>query len=237
MKLDLFKKIIDEGKEMKVNRVVPFLNGEPFTDPEYFEKLSYIREKMPDVYLEIFSNGSILTKEKVDELKKFKINFINISVNAATSESYEKVTKRKHFDKVVENTIYLIKTLKDTKIRVSMVPCPEAVSDVTKFKEFWKQYLPEDQIQINEYYNWQGRIFRSNEIQIKPCFRIAGHLTIQQDGKVIWCCMDIGDNPDYIIGDLNKQSLQEVWEKSEWRRIMHKQLKRMYLEPCKRCKS
>jgi radical SAM protein with 4Fe4S-binding SPASM domain len=235
MDMDLFKKIIDQASELKVHRIVPFLNGEPFTDPKYFEKLDYIREKMPDCYLEIFSNGSLLTDEIIEKLKKYKVDFMNISVNAATSEVYEKVCQRKHFDRVVSNTIKLIKELKGiTTIRVSMVPTEDAIVDVEKFKTFWKEYLPESLIQINDYYNWQGRIFESNEIQIKPCFRILGHLTVQSDGKVIWCCMDIGD---YIVGDLNKQSLKEVWQKSEYRRIMHKQGKRMFLDPCKRCRS
>lgn len=237
MDFELFKSLVDQGKEMGVEKIAPFLNGEPFMDPNYFEKLKYVREVMPNVWLEIFTNGSILDDEKIDQLALLNVNFINVSVNAASKDIYEKICKRNHFDKVVENTIKLINRLSSkTVIRVSMVPTEVVTNEeIEKFKEFWSKYLPKENIQINEYFNWSGKIYKNKQTIISSCFRILEHLTVQYDGKVIWCCMDIGDNPDYIIGDLTKQTLKEVWEKSEWRRLMHKQSKRIGLEPCFKC--
>jgi MoaA/NifB/PqqE/SkfB family radical SAM enzyme len=230
MDMDLFKRIIDQAAEMKIKKIVPFQNGDPFTDPLLFERLDYVKEKMPWVEFELFTNCALLDKEKIQKLKNYNFVLINLSINAATKETYEKTCGRKHFDKVIENALELVKELTPKiKVRVSMIPCPEAKDDVEKFKEFWSKYPVE--VQVNEYFNWQGRIWKSKEVKLQPCIRIIAHLNVQYDGKVIWCCMDIGE---HIIGDLTKQTLQEVWDKTEYRRLMHTQGKRMCLEPCYR---
>lgn len=231
MTMELFKKIIDEAAELGIEKIVPFQNGEPFADEFIFDRLDYIKEKMPKAKLDIFTNGALLNKEKIDKLNDYNIELINFSINAACEETYKAVCGTDNYQTVMDNALYAAGNLKK-RVRVSIVPCPEAVDDVPKFKTYWSNFPVE--VQVNEYFNWSGKIWPEKETILQPCFRILRHLNVQADGKVIWCCMDIGEK---IIGDLTKESIHDVWEKSEWRRIMHKHGKRFCLEPCFKCQN
>lgn len=229
MPMELFKKIIDEAILLKPRRIVPFLNGEPFLDPFIFERLDYIREKLPNTYLEIFTNATTITKPIIEKLKKYNIDFINISVNAANKKTYKKITLNNLYDKVVINTINIIESNISKNVRVSLVPIGMKEIEIEQFKKFWKQYNCE--VQINQVYNWHGD-FGGHETNTIPCIRILSHMTILADGRVNLCCMDTGD---YIIGDVNKQTLMEVWNNNEWMRWMHLQYKRPMVKPCCWC--
>lgn len=227
MTMELFKKIIDECVEIKPNKIVPFLNGEPFLDPLFFDRLHYIREKLPDVFIEIHTNGHLLTKQVVESLNNHRVNFVNVSVNAVSEEVYQLVTGSKNLKSVETNTKYFCSHFKGKK-RVSLVPVPENVTEVEEFKKRWEGF--DCEVQINQLYNWAGNIYLS-ETRLEPCFRIMSHMTILCDGRVNLCCM----SPDKIIGDLNTQSIKEVWEDNKWMRLMHIKGKRPMLSPCKDC--
>ena len=232
MDMDLFKRIIDEAKELGIKKIAPFQNGEPFADKFIFERLDYIKEKAPEMPIEIFTNGVLLDSDKIERLNNYNIILVNFSINAACAETYKKVCGTDNFHIVISNAAHAAENLRGIPVRVSIVPCPEAIDDIKEFQSFWAHYDVE--VQVNEYFNWEGKIWEPKETLLNPCFRIMSHLNVQADGKVIWCCMDIGEN---IIGDLNKQTIKDVWEKTEWRRIMHLHGKRPCLEPCFKCQN
>lgn len=229
MDMGLFRKIIDQAAEMKIRRIVPFLNGEPLCDPYIFERLSYVREKMPGAFIELFTNGVLLTEKNSEFLRAFSLDFVNISVNAESRATYRKVTGRDSYDVVVRNAKYFIDNGIAKKTRVSMVPYGMDADKIGKFKEQWKGHNCE--VQVNELYNWHGDV-GTRETRVEPCFRITSHMTVLASGKVSLCCMDTGEN---LLGDLNREKIWEVWKNSEYMRWMHLQYKRPMMEPCCWC--
>ncbi|MBQ8039860.1 MAG: SPASM domain-containing protein [Lachnospiraceae bacterium] len=62
---ELFRKIIDELAELDYSfRLGLYSNNEPFLDEKIIERTKYAREKLPNAFLEIYTNGTLLTLDK-----------------------------------------------------------------------------------------------------------------------------------------------------------------------------
>ena len=46
------------------------------------------------------------------------------------------------------------------------------------------------------------------------CYRLWTNPVISWDGKVLPCCFD--KDAEYVMGDLNKQTFEEIWKGSEY---------------------
>mgnify|MGYP003324804349 CR=1 FL=1 len=71
--------------------------------------------------------------------------------------------------------------------------------------------------------------------QVKVCPQIFKSMQINSDGRVIPCCIDWkGIN---IIGDVNKDSVSEIWHGDKLKQLRTKHLlgKRHDFSPCKGC--
>ncbi len=65
----VFRKVIDELAEMKFHGILsPHLFNEPLLDQRIEEFVKYIRQKLPNVKIKIFTNGDLLTRKKFDSL-------------------------------------------------------------------------------------------------------------------------------------------------------------------------
>lgn len=72
MSNELFVKIIDElaQKEYK-NKIALYSNNEPFLDEEILWKHKYVRSKLPNADMFLFTNGTLLTIDKFVEVMKY----------------------------------------------------------------------------------------------------------------------------------------------------------------------
>ena len=69
---DTFKKIIDELSEMDYSgRLTLFGNNEPLLDPKIIERHRYAREKVPKAIMHLYTNGTLLTVEKFEQLMQY----------------------------------------------------------------------------------------------------------------------------------------------------------------------
>jgi len=69
MSKDLFEKIINELSQLNYNgRIALYSNNEPMLDDRIVEFYKYCRNKLPDAWLFLFTNGTLLTLEKFKEL-------------------------------------------------------------------------------------------------------------------------------------------------------------------------
>ncbi len=68
----LFRRIIDELAEWGYDRVVNlFSNNEPFLDKRIFAFAEYARDRLPDAFIQIISNGTALNIEKAEKILPF----------------------------------------------------------------------------------------------------------------------------------------------------------------------
>lgn len=214
MSEELFHKIIQQGKEMGIRRFVPFLNGEPFSDPRIFNWLDYMQEQGTTTC--IFTNASLLNTEKIDRLVKYKnIEYINCSLNAATAETYKKVVGLDNFEKTVDNIKYLIANA-PFKVKVGMTIVQENAHEKRMFKRMWGKNS-----KTAEFVNWGGDVHDSVEKigERTPCYFLMSKITILWDGRVSLCCFD--NKGEVILGDVNNEHLRDIWIKAKPIRDRH----------------
>lgn len=232
MSWTLFIKIIEQCKELKVKRICPFLNGEPFIDSLFIERLAYINQELPDTKIDIFSNMSLLNSEKLYELSKIK----NIETFFMSLTSYDTTSCKKYmnlnFDTVHRNVLSLIALNRKEKFikQLQGSSINMGLEENNKFKNCWGN------VGIGNYFisvkqNWLGSI-QSNVVSNQNiiCPR-AFHLCIYFDGTVPVCCFD--NDGKYTFGNVKDKTLLEIYNSEEYRQ--YRILKKKDLEPCNRC--
>ena len=69
MPVALFHKIIDELSEIEYDgKISPVLYGEPLLDPRIGDLMRYVRKKLPDAKILVYTNGDFLSYRKYTEL-------------------------------------------------------------------------------------------------------------------------------------------------------------------------
>jgi len=64
-----------------------FSGGEPLLRKDFFEVLAYAKNRIP--YISVATNGTLLTKENVKKLKDVGVDYIEISLDGASTEVHE----------------------------------------------------------------------------------------------------------------------------------------------------
>ncbi len=84
---------------------ISFLGGEVFIRDDIFDLLKYASKHVFGK-INIFSNGTLLDKAKIDELLKLKILLFSVSLDGIKDKHDELRCKKGAFDKSLENILY-----------------------------------------------------------------------------------------------------------------------------------
>jgi radical SAM protein with 4Fe4S-binding SPASM domain len=233
MDMSLFKNIIDQAKEVNPREVMPFLNGEPFLDRNLTERIAYVNETLPKSAVILYSNGSLLTEEKIEELKHVKVSGINFSINAISDAARMSVMGLP-LSQTVENILHYHDACPNTSLAVSTIMDTVYISadGMREFADFWQRKA----IKPNLFYNgnWAGKT-RSVEVIEGSCVRPDNIMTILADGTVALCCYDL--NGEVSFGNVKDKTIKEIWNSSELEdvRFAHIAGRRNELKLCSTC--
>lgn len=85
MSWECYKKIIDQLSDINYNgRIALMLSNEPLLEERMEEMIVYARQKSPRFFLDMTTNGTLLTVDKLD--KFFKLGLDNININDYRSD-------------------------------------------------------------------------------------------------------------------------------------------------------
>ena len=233
MSWGVFAEIIEQCKEAKIERICPFLNGEPFADSLFLERLEYINKELPETKLYVFSNMSLLDEEKLQKLSKIK----NIETFFMSLTSYDSDSCKKYmnldFDTVRKNVMNLINLNKENnfikQLQASSIDSGDCIEN-NKFYDCWG-VIGIDVYFISEKENWLGNIQSNKRGNQKTICSRANHLCVYWDGSVPLCCFDADAECDF--GNIRNKSLLKIFNSSEYKR--YRQEMKRDLEPCNRC--
>ena len=237
MSMDLFKKIVDQAKELGCRDIHLTQYNEPFTDKLLFERIAYLNKK--GMRSSFYSNGTILTKEIRKNVLENPPTIIRFSVDGATKETFEAVRRGAVYEKVVENIKALVAERNEKKMKLPRIEVFFTVLDRNKkeTKEFLKQWKDEcDAVSLypadsRESESFVG--FDYKKLKPYPCFN-PKRVLVLSNGKVVLCCVDI--EGEVVLGDLNKQTLKDVFDSPIFKSISKSQFDRTCKIPmCKNC--
>lgn len=223
----LYKKIINEASQLpKLQTIIPMLTGEPFCDKQIIDRIKYIRERMPWVGIQLYTNGGLLTLEILEQLKAVPNFNLSISLNGLNPITREKVMGLKDWAHVVKMAHYAEQI--KLPYRVTMVAYPEISQDEVR------GFIQVGGMAI-QYQSWAGQQYPYKRNRWTSCIRALSHMTVRYNGDANLCCFDPFGKVSF--GNLNNQTMEEVWtsqRRSEYR-LKHKEGKGADLELCNSC--
>ncbi len=247
MPWSLFSKIIDEIAQVdKGTRVWMVFFGEALLlkrkKPTIFDMIAYAKNKgLSDVVLN--SNANLLDEEASKELILSGLDAIYIGIDAFESETYAKIRVGGDYEKVVQNTIRLIdlKRIMNSErpeVFVQFVVMDTNEKEVGQFTEFWNQRGAV--VKVRPKLSWAGMIDAPNLILNNkdrwPCHWAMQTMSVTDRGKVVTCAVDL--DARFVAGDVNRQSLKEIWDGKLKELREHHVLGRFHALPenCRDCK-
>ena len=220
MPWSLFSKIINEIAEVdKSTRVWMVFFGEALLlknrNPSIFEMISYAKSKgLSEVVLN--SNGILLDERASKELISSGLDAIYIGIDAFESETYAKIRVGGDYERVVQNTLGLIRLKRamnseKPEVFVQFVVMDINEKEVNDFTQFWNRQGAA--VKIRQKVSWAGSVDAPNlilkEQERWPCHWAMQTMSITDTGKVVTCAVDL--DARFVAGDISHQSLKEVW--------------------------
>ncbi len=182
--------------------VILHKDGEPLMNNNLENFIRRISEVRPDVKIDIYTNGILLTEDFVDFL-----GTIPNKVWLLVSFHFLQVTD-KETTIVFKNDFELINSLKKNYENIEYVFVTHEVDGGDSFKllgwqKAWIEIAKEfpnklRDVVINPHINpWTGLIQDSHNVQFESCpYGDFGHLFIGVTGTVLPCCMDLEEELD-----------------------------------------
>jgi hypothetical protein len=226
---ELIDRLVDEMAAFKKPFLFsPFKVNEPFLDSRLIPLCKIMNEWVPLASLRIFTNGSALTPEKVAGVAELKsVRHLWVSLNEIDPEKYHALMGL-NFDMTAKRLDYLHKQDFPHPVMLSSVGYPNE-----EFRKYCFDRWPKFESMAIMRTSWLGYVDpQVPEIPDTPCSRWF-ELSIMASGIVSLCCMD--SEGKFQIGDLNKQTLLEVYNAPAWRERREKMLGRTGINPCSTC--
>jgi len=249
MDFNLYKQIIkDLGKfnsPIKVLRL--YKDGEPLLNPRFADMVKLAKESGYILQVDTTTNGSLLEPKKNLEIINAGLDKIYISINGLSDESYLEFTRHKiSFAKLVDNIQHFYEN------RGNCVVCVKIVGDnltpeehsiffetfgnicdeifVEHIAPCWPEFEMKD-VSPNKTLGIYGQEIK----EVMVCPYIFYSLSINSNGTVSLCFLDWAR--ELIIGNLNTESIRNVWNGAKLRnfRLMHLLKKRKEHPICGGC--
>ena len=230
----IFFKIIHEISGLKINKICPYFQNDPFTDKKIIERIKALVKHLNFKTLEISTNASGLTPDKADRLSAILENVpheIWLSFHGINEITHEGIMGL-NYEKCLNHIIYLLKITQNRPLNVKIVgagrPMDKRLTHPfnfprSEYMDFWSQMFSRNGIKhpprviYFEYHDRAGSIKR-NSINlgktIRPdlknfyCPRIDQWLHFLYNGDMILCCDDY--KREQVFGNICKHSRKDI---------------------------
>ena len=243
MKMKLYRKIIDDVVSCGIRGVNLSFFGEAMLDKTLVEKIKYAKSK--NLNVGFFTNAALMFKDKSREIIKAGIDNITVSMDSNNKKMYEKIRVNCSYDDVRKNILDFLKIRRKLKsnVKINMVAVlmDENYNDLKEYYKFWGNKV--DGINLINMENRSDSFDKASKKSLsyqkgivrEPCMLLWDHMVVDWDGEVVLCCNDYAH--EVVIGNLNKESIKDVWFGCKLKKIREIHLKGEFfrLPFCDRC--
>jgi len=232
MDFELFKKIIKELEKYPQTVLVLHRRGESLLHPKFNEMLNLISKKFKDV--QIATNATALVPEKFEAIVN-AITFISFSLD--TPKNFDKTRIPAKYSIVEKKILQFLDYNKGrVKTQASMVKTAKtSQEEIEEFIRIWKNRV--DRVRIYEEHSSDGNFgsLKNPRKDRKPCVMPIYEVLIYDNGKVARCNHDWDSDG---MGDLNKNSIYEIWHSKKYEDLRKQHLSLNLTDPvCSKCDS
>ena len=238
MDFGLFEKIIKEASSMS-RKPVTHLHGfgEPLLDTLLSERIE-LAKGCGIKHTYIVTNASLLFPETSRKIINAGLDKMKISFYGTDEESYNTTMRRLDFKTTFQNIIDFLRIRKELKrnnpqLTLQYIPHETNNAGTEEFRVLWSSLIDRnagDRLNITSLHNYGGgRAYNRVEKKIvSVCFYPWTAMSVLCDGRVATCCMDY--NGAQVMGDINSQTVVEIWNGHVLSSVRRKFGKREYSE-------
>ncbi|MEW6676511.1 MAG: radical SAM protein [Pseudomonadota bacterium] len=215
--------------------------GEPLLHSHVFDMIRYARKK--GLGTTMSTNLSVdISDADIDQLLTCGVEFLCLSIDGATQETYAKYRRKGKLDLVLHNLDRLVRRrkelgLKRPVIEWQFIPMRHNEHEEDAARElahkhgadrfrcipvglpFEAENRPELErewfpIKIQGGETAGGEEISSNDQSPKPCYFLYRYLVVNPDGKTSPCCVVYGEPTDF--GDLTQEPLDALWNNAQY---------------------
>lgn len=234
-----------------------YFQGEPYLNPNFLDMVKYASDKK--IYTSTSTNAHYLTEEQAEKTVLSGLDRLIISIDGTTQDVYEQYRVGGQLNKVIEGTKNIIAAKQKLKSSTPHIvfqflvvrPNEHQLNDVEQLaKELGVDEVLFKTAQVYDYENGNsliplnekysrykkltnGKYIIKNEL-LNQCWRMWSACVITWDGVVVPCCFD--KDAKHQLGDLKRQSFQEVWNSDKYQGFRQAILKsRKEIDICRNC--
>lgn len=219
LKLEWFKKVIDEGVPKGLCSIKLQYRGEPLLHPQIAEMVKYAKDKGV-IEVMFNTNATLLNEEKARALVKAGLDKIICSVDGYFKEMYERNRVGGKWEIVLENILRLQRIKKEFGskkpiVRVQMLETKENHPHVKEYIDFWKDKVESVVIEgVVDYYKEYVESKEGKKEQVLICKGFVcdqpwQRMFILSDGRITLCCGDRYQR--MVLGNISKDSISDIW--------------------------
>lgn len=220
---DRFSQVIDEGAEYGLCSIKLNYINEPLLNRDLERYVAYARSRgVLNVYFA--TNGLLLTEERGQALIDAGVSKIMISLDAVTPETFRKVRRSKHLEKIVANIRRFLELRGPDgwpKVRVNFLKTPLNAHESEAFMEAWEGVadMIGFQHRLGVPGHEGGQMAIDEDFQCSTPFRLC---VVDSGGNILPCCAFGGR--EMPIGHVDTHTIHNAWnsEKMEALRDLHR---------------
>ena len=232
----LFEKIIDDCRAFPLEAIEPFIQGEPFSDPDILDRMRLIRARLPKTKLRLYTNGYAMSPKQIDAMAGLGIDHLYVSLNTLDPEKYRDVMGLP-IERTLRNLDHLTTAGRAERVARRITFRMTRFGDTTlEEQDAFERYCRERRVRsmIVGLFNYKGDIHSDLPVPRYGCEHVS-RLDVLASGRVTLCCMD--QDGEYGWADLNETSVLDAYHhaRAAFYRAMHRTGRRSEVEPCGSC--
>lgn len=256
LRSDFFRKTIDD-LHRDLSFLIFYFQGEPYINPDFLDMVQYASQR--GIYTITSTNGHFLNEENARKTIESGLDRLIISVDGSTQEVYEQYRKSGKLEVVLQGARNVVKWKKELKSKTPHLifqflvvrPNEHQIPEIYKLAE--EIGIDEVRLKTAQIYDYaqgsplipkQDRYsryrkqadgsYRIKNQLLNHCWKLWHACVITWDGVVVPCCFD--KDAQYRMGNLQEQSLREVWQQQPYREFRQQLLKgRDKIDICTNC--
>lgn len=212
-------------------------DGEPFIHPRWVECVQTCHRHA--IYPMLETNALLMDEALAREVLSVGLGSITFSIDAATRDTYAELKPGGDYDRMVVNVERFLKLARREKkrpyIQLQFVRTPENTHEAELFLRQWKG-KGADVVHIKPMLNFAGSCGpRPAHPAKRPCLFLWSSLTINWDGTVPLCCLEIEGRT--LMGDATSESLLKIADNEAFQAVRRLHATGRYIDHpiCRNC--
>lgn len=228
--------------------------GDPLVDKNIIRKIRHAKSHPSITSVMLYTNGILISRFGLDDMLTSGLTRLAISTYVGTREGYKRYYGKDKYERVLANIEAIARRNRElgSPVLITLhlrVAREEGEWKTTEEYSRFEALLGASNISFLESYDaWSGRIELNDvpagcdmaanlPVEVKkrsPCFELYRRVHVLADGTVGACiCVDL--ESEIKIGDINKQSLKEIWHGEKLKQYRTDWLDGNLPEVCKTC--